>query len=125
MQGLCHLMERFQSHRIYHRTWTSAAYWRDGSPAARPLASPERTPSSGDGHGLRPALAGVELRRHHYLAEPEALRHIAWIYRSPRLCKAEVPSILKGGDYVKSTISTPMPFAVTATGIFSVLANCP
>jgi hypothetical protein len=59
---------------------------------------------------------------------PEALAirktMIAEIYRSPRLCKAESPSILKGGDYVKFTIATPTTFAVTATGIVPALANC-
>jgi len=49
---------------------------------------------------------------------------IAEIYRSPRLYKAVSPSTLKGGDYVKFTISTPTTFAVTAAGIVPVLANC-
>jgi hypothetical protein len=53
------------------------------------------------------------------------LRHIAEIYRSPRLCKAEVPSTLKGGDYVKSTNATSTTFTVTATGIVPALATCP
>jgi hypothetical protein len=49
---------------------------------------------------------------------------IAEIYRSPRLCKAASPSILKGGDYVKFTNATPTTFAVTATGFSPVLATC-
>lgn len=51
------------------------------------------------------------------------MRHIAQIYHSPGLCKAEAPSITKGGDYVKFTNATPETFAVTATGIVPALAN--
>jgi hypothetical protein len=51
---------------------------------------------------------------------------LAEIYRSLAPCEAEVPSILKGGDYVKFIIATPTTFAVTATGIFPELATrCP
>jgi hypothetical protein len=47
------------------------------------------------------------------------------IYGSPALCEVEVPSILKGGDYVKFTISTPTTtFAVTATGIVPARLSC-
>lgn len=55
--------------------------------------------------------------------QAEIMRHIAQIYRSPGLCKAEAPSITKGGDYVKFTNATPETFAVTATGIVPALAN--
>ena len=44
--------------------------------------------------------------------------------RSPRLCKTEIPSIVKGGDYVKFTNATPETFAATATGIVPALASC-
>jgi hypothetical protein len=46
------------------------------------------------------------------------------LYRSLALCKAEVPSILKGGDYVKFTIATPTTFAVATTRIAPALADC-
>jgi hypothetical protein len=46
------------------------------------------------------------------------------IYRFLGTCDAEVPSILKGGDYVKFIIATPTTFAVTATGIAPALATC-
>ncbi len=52
-----------------------------------------------------------------------ALFPFAEIYRLPDLCEAEVPSILKGGDYVKFTIATPTTFAVTATGFVPELAS--
>jgi len=43
-----------------------------------------------------------------------------------RRARLKPPSILKGGDYVKSIIATPTTFAVTATGIVPELAHrCP
>jgi len=50
--------------------------------------------------------------------------HNAEIYRGSQPCNAEIPSILKGGDYVKFTNATPKTFAVTATGIVPALAKC-
>jgi hypothetical protein len=48
------------------------------------------------------------------------------IYRPLAMCEAGAPSILKGGDYVKSIIAAPTTFAVTATGILPELAHrCP
>jgi hypothetical protein len=46
------------------------------------------------------------------------------VYRPLAPCEGESSSILKGGDYVKFIIATLTTFAVTATGIVPVLANC-
>jgi hypothetical protein len=58
-------------------------------------------------------------------ATPPAICDISPRLPSARLCDADLPSTLKGGDYVKSTISTPKAFVVTATGITPALAKCP
>jgi hypothetical protein len=44
------------------------------------------------------------------------MRHIADVAVRPNRAKLDIPSIAKGGDYVKFTIATPETFAVTATG---------